>query len=329
MNHRIPYHRMDLKIPYESHGFAGYPKVKRGRGILPTSWNELVAAAITIGRPSLAHVFRYGDPSKYEVEFRRFLTRMAVEQYNSMWLRRTRALIAMDTTEKGMVSYFLGMTLCNLFAVKLLDTGPLIHLDAFPRYLNPELVDLGRSRPDLAGKDIHGDWHAFESKGRSTVPSNGDMKKAVEQANRLISVQGNPCVLHVGSIAYFDSEDDLRLYWRNSTVSSSSLPGPTLSLEGSTKLEKERQCQYGLVKWIASKAESAREIMGIEIEIHKDVQPYIMEGDWARTHGAISDIRKNEDKRSSLEEEGFSFGWLKLSLDESWLRDMPTPWEDE
>jgi hypothetical protein len=82
------------------------------------------------------------------------------------YLRRTNAFVSLGPTEKGMVSYFLGMTLCKLFASRLLSAPWLLHLDVFRPVLNP--VTLGRSRPDLVGEDIAGNWHAFESKGRSS-----------------------------------------------------------------------------------------------------------------------------------------------------------------
>ncbi len=101
---------------------------------------------------------------------------MAVEQDWNGYLRRTDSFAALDPTEKGMVSYFLGMTLCKVFASSLLRTPWLLHLDVFRTALNP--VVLGRSRPDLVGEDINGNWNVFESKGRSAVPSSVDEQSA-------------------------------------------------------------------------------------------------------------------------------------------------------
>jgi hypothetical protein len=63
--------------------------------------------------PPTYHVFRHGEASFHEAIFRLALIRMAVEQAWSGYLRRTDAFAALDPTEKGMVSYFLGMTLCK------------------------------------------------------------------------------------------------------------------------------------------------------------------------------------------------------------------------
>src|SRR5437016_5365030 len=126
---------MTLRIDYTSRDFPAVYSF--GYGTLSTSWDELLWAAITIGRPSTYHVFRHGQASFHEAIFRLALIRMAVEQDSAGYLRRTNAFAALDPTEKGMVSYFLGMTLCKLFASRLLFTPWLLHLDVFRPVLNP------------------------------------------------------------------------------------------------------------------------------------------------------------------------------------------------
>lgn len=150
----------------------------------------------------------------HEAIFRLSLVRMAVQQDWYGHLGRTGAFAALDPTEKGMVSYFVGMTLCKLFASRLLHTPWLLHLDVFRPWLNPVL--LGRSRPDLVGENNAGIWHAFESKGRSSQPSWDDKHRAKLQAQRLVSVNGSPCSLHIASFAFFRS-DLLAFYWRDAT----------------------------------------------------------------------------------------------------------------
>lgn len=201
---------MTLRIDYRSRAFPSSYGFRSGT--LSSSWDEVLWAAITLGRPSTYHVFRHGEASFHEAIFRLALIRMAVEQDWNGYLHRTDLFAWLDPTEKGMVSYFLGMTLCKVFASRLLLTHWLLHLDVFRPALNP--VILGRSRPDLVGEDISGNWNAFESKGRSSVPSSADKAKAKAQAQRLVSVNGRNCSLHVGSFAFFRS-DVLEFYWRD------------------------------------------------------------------------------------------------------------------
>jgi hypothetical protein len=203
-----------LRIPYVTEDFprGSIPNVS---GELAVSWDEVLWAAVTVGRPSRHYVFRYGTPSIYEAIFRLSLVRMALEQSGPRGsrLRRTDAAKTLDPTEKGAVNYFLGMVFCKLFATRLLNTTWLLHLDVWKDDLQTVLT--GRSRPDLVGRDdLTMDWHAFESKGRISPPGTDVKSKAKDQATRIISVASKPCKYHVGAITYF-KKDVLNFYWRD------------------------------------------------------------------------------------------------------------------
>ena len=203
-----------LRIPYESESFP-HGTVQNGTAELSVTWDDILWAAVTVGRPNRYSVFRHGNASIYEALFRLSLTRMALEQHTptDIYLQRTNAAKTLDPTEKGAVSYFLGMTFCKLFATKLLNTPWLLHLDVFRPELDPVLAE--RSRPDLVGEESWSRrWHAFECKGRVRPPDATAMGKAKSQARRLISVKGTPCSMHIGAIAYFRS-DKLHFYWRD------------------------------------------------------------------------------------------------------------------
>jgi len=201
-----------LQIPYVSEAFpAG--TTPNGSNQLTLSWSEILWAALTIGRPTIYHVFQHGSASLEEAIFRLSLVRMALEQYGptATRLRRTAAYKGLDPTEKGAISYFLGMTFCKVFASRLLSTPWLLHLDVF-RGSIPISV-LGRSRPDLFGQQTGtGDWLAFETKGRASKPSGADRTKAKTQATRLVAVNGHPCTLHVGAFTFFANEI-LNFHW--------------------------------------------------------------------------------------------------------------------
>jgi hypothetical protein len=203
-----------LRIPYQTESFpAG--TIANGATELDVTWNDILWAAVTVGRPNRHYVFRHGTASRYEAVFRWSLVRMALEQRGS-WayrLHRTDAAKTLDPTEKGAVNYFLGMTFCKLFAAKLLKTPWLLHLDVFRPMLNPVLR--GRSRPDLVGQETGtGQWHAFECKGRISPPASPVKRKAKAQAERVLSVDGTKCTMHIGAITHFRN-DVLRFYWRD------------------------------------------------------------------------------------------------------------------
>jgi hypothetical protein len=203
-----------LRIPYETEAFPPASLVN-GSADLTVTWDDILWAAVTVGRPNRQYVFRHGPASMYEAMFRWSLVRMALEQSGprASRLRRTTAARTLDPTEKGAVNYFLGMTFCKLFAAKLLNAPWLLHLDVFRPQLNPVLT--GRSRPDLVGREHRASrWHAFECKGRISPPDSTAKTKAKAQAQRLVSVKGTPCALHIGAVTYLRSET-LNFYWRD------------------------------------------------------------------------------------------------------------------
>ena len=301
-----------LCIPYTSARFPSSYGI--GSGDLTFSWDDLLWAAITIGRPNTAYVFQHGQASLYEAIFRLSLVRMALEQVSSEGrLHRTEAFKALDPTEKGAVSYFLGMAVCKLFAHELLNTHRLLHLDVFRDQLNPATLG-GRSRPDLVGQDRVGAWHAFETKGRSSVPSSEDKQKAKAQAQRLVSVGGIPCTLHVGSFAYF-RQDELEFYWRD--------PDP----EEPEKLEPvaidiaDDDWVYYYESALALAIESQRPRLetdaratDLRVEIHPKIMPMLLEGQWAAAQSHAEQIR------DTLVEAGYKPDGLRVIAGESWKR---------
>ncbi|MFA5900558.1 MAG: hypothetical protein WC829_15770 [Hyphomicrobium sp.] len=298
---------MKLRIHYRSRDFpASYTF---GSGTLSTTWNELLWAAITVGRPSTYHVFRHGRASFHEAIFRLALMRMAVEQDTNSCLRRTDAFAALDPTEKGMVSYFLGMAICKLFSSRLLLAPWLLHLDVFRSAYNP--VTLGRSRPDLIGEDASGNWHAFESKGRSSVPSSTDKAKAKTQAQRLISVNGHNCSLHVGSFAFFRS-DVLEFYWRDPD------PNPEGPIE-LPKPEAEWRYYFEPALDLSSEADSEpmraeRKLADVTVEIHPEIRRLLQNGQWSQAR------QRAFEHRDALISQRFQPDGIRVTAGESWMR---------
>ena len=203
------------EIEYQSEGFPSSCPVRDGTAQLPVTWDDLLWAAVTVGRPNWHYVFRHGAASLYEALFRISAVRMALEQTTpkARRFRRTAAGRNLDPSEKGAVNYFLGLTLCKLFADKMLGAPWLLHLDVFRNRLNPRLLG-GRSRPDLVGRTMTGQWVALESKGRVSPPSPDAKQKAKNQAKRIVSVNGVPVTLRIGGFSYFKDET-LKFYWKD------------------------------------------------------------------------------------------------------------------
>lgn len=265
-------------IRYTSEDFpASHPA---SSGTLDLEWSDLLWAAITIGRPNVTYVFQHGDASIHEALFRVFMIKTALGQVGgSRRFQRTAAFKALDPTEKGAVSYFLGMAVCKFFASRLLNTPWLLHLDVFGSQLSAATKS-GRSRPDLIGQDTSGAWHAFETKGRSGMPSSEDKLKAKTQAERLVSVNGTACTLQIGSFAFF-RKDALEFYWRDPEPAAPEKLDP-IKIKVTDKdwaayythaLALEDQAKDGLL------AEQFR-AADIKVEIHPELRPLLGESRW-------------------------------------------------
>lgn len=203
------------EIEYQSEGFPPGCPVRNGTAQLLVTWDDLLWAAVTVGRPNWHYVLRHGTASLYEALFRISAVRMTLEQTTpkARRFRRTPAAKNLDPSEKGAVNYFLGLTLCKLFAEKTLGAPWLLHLDVFRHQLNPRLLG-GRSRPDLIGRTMAGQWVALESKGRVSPPSPDAKQKAKDQAKRVVAVNGAPVAFRIGGFSYFKDET-LKFYWKD------------------------------------------------------------------------------------------------------------------
>ena len=257
----------------------------------------------------------HGDASMYEALFRLSLVRMALEQRTRRSsLYRTSAFRSLDPTEKGAVSYFLGMAVCKLFADRLLNTTWLLHLDVFKDQLDPKLVG-GRSRPDLVGLNHSGRWHAFECKGRSTVPNADERRKAKEQARRLVRVGSTNCALHVGAISYF-RQDRLEFHWRDPE------PEDAEELEALSVQPAEDAWRHYYAPALALEAGGGTMAMSdgradadVEVEIRADVRERLVAGEWTEAR-----LRAHETRAVSRED-GFRADGLKVRAGESWRRE--------
>ncbi len=297
-----------LRIPYTSRDFPS--GTVAGSGRLRTDWDDLLGAALTVGRPSTAYVFAHGDASYHEALFRLSLVRMAVEQRPfGETLYRTDAFRSLDPTEKGAVSYFLGMTICKLFASEFLHTPWLLHLDVFRAQLDPAMLG-GRSRPDLVGQDNAYAWHAFECKGRSSIPTAEDRQKAKRQAQRLVRVDSTDCSLHVGAISYF-RRDELQFHWRDPDTED---PETLEPIKVNLPEDAWRHYYAPALALATAEPKDARAVADVKIEVHRSILDLLLAGDWAAAR------RRAGELGPALQERGFRPDGLKVVAGESWRR---------
>jgi hypothetical protein len=315
-----------LRIDYESEGFAPASGVASGANSLNVTWDDLLWAAMTVGRPNRQYVFRHGSASWYEALFRLSLVRMSLEQAGPAGrrLRRTQAARTLDPSEKGAVNYFLGLAVAKLFADKCLNAPWLLHLDVFRPQLNVELA--GRSRPDLVGETTVGGWIALECKGRISRPSENAKQKAKEQAERIVAIDGVVPIVNAGCVTFF-KRDVLQFFWRDPTPDPSRIKHP-IDLEVP---EESWRNYYGPILALFSGTDVARperrgeivtardERLDVTVSIAADVLRLLEAEQWSEARIAAAEAAaKHEDP--SLRADG-----VRVTAGETWLK----PFDDE
>jgi hypothetical protein len=306
-----------LFFDYENEGFptAVLPNAQRR---LNVTWDDILWAAVTVGRPDVFHVFRYGNASTHEAIFRWSMVRMALQQRGARGQKivRTDLFKQIDPTEKGAVNYFLGLLTCKLFASKLLDAPWTLHLDVFRPMLNPRLIS-GRSRPDMVAQSAStAQWHAFECKGRASVPGDAEKQKAKAQAQRLVSVNGTPCTLHVGAITFFRN-DAVEFYWRDPEPGAREpieIPNPEFGWR--TYWEPVVQVARSRGGVAAPEREASVLVQVQELDlgvgIHAEIAPALFASDWRRARLIA------RERRDEFVDEGFQPDGLLVKAGQSW-----------
>lgn len=306
-----------LRIDYEAVSFPSASGINTTSGSLHVSWDDLLWAALTIGRPNRACVFAHGQSSLYEAIFRISLLRMSLEQSGprARRLRRTAAARSLDPSEKGAISYFLGMTMAKLFAARLLDAPWALHVDVFGKSVGALLTQ--RSRPDLLAQiDGTNEWVSIEAKGRISPPNATAKEKAKEQAER-IGVSGATMRHHVGSITYLKN-DVLQVY-----------------LEDPEPLNPKYQVEYSDRAWayyyqpalalskrtdsLSSNWGQGQEVVDLKVEIHPELRDLLLEEQWELAR------KRCRLMREEFSIDGYQPDGIRVNSGESWLMKFADP----
>ena len=175
---------------------------------LQLDWEEILWAAITVGRSELLHVFRHGPFSLFELSYRIAIVYANLVERSNGSIERSVAYEGLDPSEKSAISYFLALTATKAVIHRTLNVPWLMHLDVYRKELNP--VISGGSRPDLAGRDEHGRWIVVEAKGRTNGLDKRALAKAKKQASQVSEIDCEPPFLAVATQAHF-SAGELKL----------------------------------------------------------------------------------------------------------------------
>jgi hypothetical protein len=113
-------------IGYESAGFGASLAGLNGGGVLTCTWAQLVWAAVTVGK-AFGDEAAFGLFSTFERIHRSSMLYAYLVEAPTGAIMRADTYLGADPSEKGNISYSLGMTLAKLYSEVSLATPRLLH----------------------------------------------------------------------------------------------------------------------------------------------------------------------------------------------------------
>lgn len=198
------------RLPAYLSDFTGTFAAVNGPHQLTPSWGDLVRTAITTGYPNLAAATM---PTTFHrtwaVLYRASIVLAYLASPGGDRLVRSQEYNRADRSEKGSISYYLGLFGAKYVAEAQLRTPWLWHYDVYHQ-LAQGVGPIAR-RPDLLGQTSTGEWIVIEAKGRTNGWTNELRTSAKSQArtvNEVVHPNGtiDPISANVASVTYFNQD---------------------------------------------------------------------------------------------------------------------------
>jgi hypothetical protein len=195
-----PHSSDQVTVPLEASDFPAGSSLN-GLQAINLSWDDLLWASITVGKAQ-RDLMRFGRYSFAEMLHRVACMQAYFDVDQSNRLTLSPAFKNLDSSEKGVVSFYLGMAMTKIYADKMLNIPWMMHIS---RYEVDWAVTYGANpnRPDLFGCNASGEWAVAEAKGRSRV-TNRLVTKMQQQKSAVASIQGVVPTYRYGSATRFD-----------------------------------------------------------------------------------------------------------------------------
>lgn len=184
-----------------------------GTSLINVSQPEIYQAAAEIGATSSVFKQTPGR-TKREIAWRTNIVLANLEHTSSGW-KQSSSYKRLDPTEKGGVSYHLGMVLPAIVAKKSWNVPHLVHVDAILQILGKPVGNV--QRPDLVGYHLGATPNGLgrlllESKGRTNGFSPLPIKTAIDQLNNapseVLNLVGGTAP-RIASLSHFENG-----YWQ-------------------------------------------------------------------------------------------------------------------
>lgn len=194
-------HGLDrISVPFLASEFLDHPSLN-GHHALHVCWDDLIWASMTVGKAQ-RDLMGFGKYSFAEMLHRVACLHAYYDINSSRRLVLSPAFRHLDSSEKGVVSFYTGMAMAKLYADKVLGIPWMMHIS---RYEADWSVAYGgnTNRPDLFGCNGLGEWAVAEAKGRARV-SGQLVTRMQQQKSAVASIQRVTPTYRYGSATRFE-----------------------------------------------------------------------------------------------------------------------------
>ena len=172
---------------------------------LEFSNKELLHAVITCGIPVQRMTAAFLSKKNLELLYKLFLTETALDTEGDR-LKKTQRTAYLDSSEKSVMSYYLGMFFTKLIGRRLNGMDYMTHLNLIRRPDGKGYIDFFHNewRPEMIGYSSEtGAWSIWEAKGGSNRREQA-LKKGSQQAAAIATVNGSAPDPAAVCMTYYD-----------------------------------------------------------------------------------------------------------------------------
>lgn len=172
---------------------------------LEFSNKELLHAILTCGMPIQRLSGAFMEKRRMEILYKIFLVETALDAEGDR-LKKSPRTMYLDSSEKSVISYYLGMFFTKLISKKLYGIDYLTHLNTIEKIQGDGYIDYfcGKWRPDMIGYKVSdATWSVWEAKGGSNRRAPA-LKIGCEQAGDIQLVNGNQPDPAAVCMTYYD-----------------------------------------------------------------------------------------------------------------------------
>lgn len=164
---------------------------------------ELLHAVITCGMPIQRLTAAYPEKKRLETLYKLFLVETALETEGDR-LKKSKKIAYMDSSEKSVISYYMGMFFTKMISSRLYGSEYLTNLNLIEKEGTDEFIDFFASewRPEMIGYQPKQDtWSIWEAKGGSNrreqaLKKGADQLKAIGTLNGMCPEPGAVCMTY-------------------------------------------------------------------------------------------------------------------------------------